>query len=103
MKRVVLLLALAAACSSSTEPKNEPAAIVFRSACPGDRVYNLIIDGETVDSRAMVPGDSASFHVDPGAHTAGAVSGEGMVVNIWYPQSVTLLPAQRYIQTLGCS
>jgi hypothetical protein len=104
MKRaVVILLAFVGACANSTEPKNEPAAIIFRSACPGERVYNLLIDGQTVDERAMVLGDSAKFSVEPGSHTAGAVSGEGMVVNIWYPQSVTLMANQRYVQTLGCS
>lgn len=105
MKRLAALLTLFAslACSDATAPSSVSATIVFRvaAACPAN-TYHLFIDGKLVGEPELAPLDSAKFSVDPGQHTAGAVNLEGFVTNVWYPQTVTLVAGQRYVQTLNC-
>lgn len=103
MKRLWLLLVLAA-CSDLTAP-TASASIVFKieASCQSPLLYNLLIDGKTVAETTLAARDSVTFVVPAGQHTAGAVVAEGLVLTIWYPQTVTLAPSQRYVQTLRCN
>ncbi len=99
----LFLIASVVGCSDATAPSGE-STIIFRVEpnCTQSNLYNLLIDGETVDQRQMAPFDSAKFSVAPGQHTAGAIVADGLVMNIWYPQVVDLAPNQRYVARLGC-
>ena len=108
MKRLLLVavLALAASCRDVTAPAQDDARIVFRvgASCNGSSIYSLFIDGQMAGLAAMAPGDTAGFTVAPGQHSVGAaapVFGGG--VALWFPQIVTLAPAQQYVQVLACS
>ena len=105
MKRLVVAVGalLAVACSDATAPQSSPATIVFRagSDCP-TRQYYFLIDGQIVAEPVLAPQDSSKHSVDPGEHTAGFITVDGMMVNVGYPRVVDLKPSQRYVQTLGC-
>lgn len=106
MYRIAALILLGAAafgCSDPTAPRGE-STIIFRVEpnCSQASLYNLLIDGQTVDQREMAPLDSAKFSVEPGQHTAGAIVADGMVMTVWYPQVVDVAPSQRYVARLGC-
>jgi hypothetical protein len=103
MKRLLLLAALLAACSSPTEPDGF-ATVVFRvePSCKSILLYSLAIDDSTVDTREMGPGDSAVFTVPAGLHTTLAAAPDGLVVNLWPSKPFTLKAGDRYVARLNC-
>jgi hypothetical protein len=107
IRRVIAVAGLIAlaACSSDLTAPQRSAEIVFRldaASCHGSSVFELFIDGGHAASRPMSPGDSASFAVSAGDHSAGATAPTVGGVSIWFPQTVTLAPGQRYVLTMRC-
>jgi hypothetical protein len=94
-----------AACSSDLTAPSRSAEIVFRLdavTCQGTAMFELFIDGEHAASRSMSPGDSATFPVQSGEHSAGATAPTATGVSVWFPHVVTLAPGQRYVMTMRC-
>lgn len=101
---VASMLALAG-CGTDVTAPSRSAEIVFRLdvvSCHGSAQFELFIDGAHAGSQSMSPGDSATFSVPAGDHSAGATAPAGDGISIWFPQMVTLAPGQRYILTMRC-
>lgn len=93
------------ACGSDLTAPSRSSEIIFRLdaiTCRGTAQVELFIDGAHAGSQSMSPGDSATFSVQAGDHSAGATAPTTDGVSIWFPQMVTLAPGQRYVLTMRC-